>query len=314
MWRVGLHDLLHRKRRFVIAVLATAIAFGLALLLAGTMEHLQRENERSSDLSQPTRSSSRRADGSVQHDRLIAGRTADELPGRPGGTSRPRPFTQVRECSTIKRRQRARSRRRRSGWPTTATVACRAPGEVLVDDVARLRRWRHDPLGGRPATVVGTHRHRLLLWAADGVLPLATCRVFPGRRPSSPRSRRRRARLATAGTVVFSTRRAAGRSGPAEEAGTRPSQIISMLLWIMAAGVVASMLYLSVTERTTDLATMQGHGSRPASRCSPAGTAGLRPRPRGLRGRGLCRAALAPVFPFPVEIPTAPTCRGSSPL
>ena len=43
MWRVGLRDLLHRKRRFVVAVLATAIAFGLALLLSGVLEHLERE-------------------------------------------------------------------------------------------------------------------------------------------------------------------------------------------------------------------------------------------------------------------------------
>src|SRR5437870_11366876 len=46
MWRVGLFDLLHRRRRFVLAVIATSLAFGLSLLMAGTIKHLQNETDR----------------------------------------------------------------------------------------------------------------------------------------------------------------------------------------------------------------------------------------------------------------------------
>ena len=46
MWRVGLFDLLHRRRRFVLAVIATSLAFGLSLLMAGTIAHLGNETDR----------------------------------------------------------------------------------------------------------------------------------------------------------------------------------------------------------------------------------------------------------------------------
>src|SRR5712691_3232798 len=46
MWRVGLFDLLHRRRRFVLAVIATSLAFGLSLLMAGTIAHLKNETNR----------------------------------------------------------------------------------------------------------------------------------------------------------------------------------------------------------------------------------------------------------------------------
>src|SRR5262245_18752528 len=46
MWRVGLFDLLHRRRRFVLAVIATSLAFGLSLLMAGTIAHMKNETNR----------------------------------------------------------------------------------------------------------------------------------------------------------------------------------------------------------------------------------------------------------------------------
>src|SRR5256885_16649459 len=46
MWRVGLFDLLHRRRRFTLAVLATSLAFGLSLLMTGTVQHLRNETDR----------------------------------------------------------------------------------------------------------------------------------------------------------------------------------------------------------------------------------------------------------------------------
>src|SRR4051795_1012917 len=46
MWRGGLYDLLHRRRRFVLAVVAAALAFGLSLLMSGVIAHLQNETDR----------------------------------------------------------------------------------------------------------------------------------------------------------------------------------------------------------------------------------------------------------------------------
>ena len=46
MWRVALRDLQWRRRRFVIAVLATSLVFGMTLLMTGVNASLHNEGRR----------------------------------------------------------------------------------------------------------------------------------------------------------------------------------------------------------------------------------------------------------------------------
>ena len=46
MWRVALRDLQWRRRRFVIAVLATSLVFGMTLLMTGADASLHNEGRR----------------------------------------------------------------------------------------------------------------------------------------------------------------------------------------------------------------------------------------------------------------------------
>src|SRR4029453_15438007 len=46
MWRVALRDLQWRRRRFMIAVLATSLVFGMTLLMAGANASLHNEGRR----------------------------------------------------------------------------------------------------------------------------------------------------------------------------------------------------------------------------------------------------------------------------
>src|SRR3954447_4912838 len=46
VWRGGIFHLLLRRRRFVLAVFAASLAFGLSLLMAGTIHHLHNETDR----------------------------------------------------------------------------------------------------------------------------------------------------------------------------------------------------------------------------------------------------------------------------
>ena len=46
MWRVALRDLQWRRRRFVIAVLATSLVFGMTLLMTGFSTSLHNEGRR----------------------------------------------------------------------------------------------------------------------------------------------------------------------------------------------------------------------------------------------------------------------------
>src|SRR6476661_7556013 len=97
MWRVGLFDLVYRRRRFVLAVLATSLAFGLSLLMAGTISHLKNETDRIVALFQ--------ADHFVVADggtgpftttRLLKASVAKEL-ARVPGVERADAFVQARE-------------------------------------------------------------------------------------------------------------------------------------------------------------------------------------------------------------------------
>jgi putative ABC transport system permease protein len=81
--------------------------------------------------------------------------------------------------------------------------------------------------------------------------------------------------------------------------------IINTLLWIMAAGIIAALVYITVLERTRELAVHKATGSSNGSLV------------RGLLLQATVLAvfaaviaagialALAPTFPFAVEIPTA---------
>jgi putative ABC transport system permease protein len=46
MWRIALRDLQWRRRRFVIAVLATSLVFGMTLLMTGADASLHNEGRR----------------------------------------------------------------------------------------------------------------------------------------------------------------------------------------------------------------------------------------------------------------------------
>ena len=91
MWRVGLFDLLHRRRRFVLAVIATSLAFGLSLLMAGTIAHLSNET-----------------------DRIVALFKADQFVVADGGTG---PFTTTRLLPASVAAYARRHARRRAGRP-----------------------------------------------------------------------------------------------------------------------------------------------------------------------------------------------------
>src|SRR5262245_62082293 len=97
MWRVSLSDLIHRKRRFVIAVLATSIALGLSLVMNGILQHLRNENARMVALfDADTFIVSSGGTGPFTTYRLLPAAVVDEVRGQPGVT-RADPFVQARD-------------------------------------------------------------------------------------------------------------------------------------------------------------------------------------------------------------------------
>jgi putative ABC transport system permease protein len=309
VWRVAIKDLLFRRRRFITSVLATSIAFGLALLLSGAEEHLRRESERivglfQADVFVVAEGSS----GPFSTTRLLPAAMADEVAADPGVTTADA-FVQVREVIEEQDVNVLGLTPGGAGWPEPAEGRLPAgPNEVIVDELLGISVGDVVSLGGRPATVVGESRDTSYYFALPTVFapigdvqqaflagqPFATAIAVRGAPTSLPPE-----------TVSYAADAAVGDLKRPLKAGTDTIRIISGLLWVMAAGVVASMLYLAVTERSTDLATSKAMGV--TNRTLFAGLA--------IQGLVLALAAtaigavvallIAPVFPFPVEIPTS---------
>ena len=82
--------------------------------------------------------------------------------------------------------------------------------------------------------------------------------------------------------------------------------IINTLLWLMAAGIVAAIVYVSVLERTRDFATLKAIGTSnrvPDRRAWSARRRCVSVGQRRLAAVGVARA-ISPTFSFPVSVPS----------
>jgi putative ABC transport system permease protein len=87
--------------------------------------------------------------------------------------------------------------------------------------------------------------------------------------------------------------------------GLQSIDLISALLWLVAAGIIGSIMYLSVLERLRELAVLKAVGA--SNRSLLAGfaiQAVLLSAAAAVLAMGIA-TLLAPVFPFTVEIPAA---------
>lgn len=309
MWRVALKDLLFRRRRFIASVLATSIAFALALLLAGIMEHLQRESERIVDLfAADSFVVAEGGTGPFSTTRLLPAATADELRADPGVTS-VAPFIQAREMLDDRDVNVLGLAVEGAGWPVPASGRLpTAAGEVLVDDSLPFGVGDTIRLASREAAVVGTSTGTSYYFGQPTVFarledvqhaflagqPLATAFAVDGALSSPP-----------AGSVMFSPDDAVRDLDRPMKAGTQTIAIISGLLWIMAAGVVASMLYLSVTERSTDLATSKAMGVTNRALFGGLALQGFVLALSACAVGAMLALVLGPVFPLAIEIPAS---------
>jgi len=81
--------------------------------------------------------------------------------------------------------------------------------------------------------------------------------------------------------------------------------IINTLLWLMAAGIVAAIVYVSMLERTRDFATLKAIGtSNRALIGGLIGQAAVVSVASAIVAVGVAKA-ISPTFSFPVSVPSA---------
>jgi putative ABC transport system permease protein len=310
MWRVALRDLQWRRRRFVIAVLAAALVFGMTLLMTGFSTSLHNEGRRIvAALGADAWLVAAGAPGPFTTSTPIQAVDADRVAGLPG-VARADPLVILH--STIRRpavRDVNVIGARPGGLGTPPLAAGRAvarAGEVVADTELGLRLGDRLELGGRQLEVVGLAERvtwyfgtpTLFLALEDaqavafGGQPLAMAVLTEGVPGAAP-----------PGLELVSNEQALADLERPLVRGTQSIDLISALLWLVAAGIIGSIVYLSVLERLRELAVFKAVGA--GNRSLLAGLAlqaVLLSATAAVLAVGIAKL-LAPVFPFSVEIP-----------
>jgi putative ABC transport system permease protein len=281
MWRVALADLQWRRRRFVIAVLgadAWLVAAGAPGPFTTSTPIPAAEAGRVAALPGVAR-----ADPVVIVHSTIrrpAVRDVNVIGARPGGLGTPR----------------------LAGGRAVART-----GEVVADTELGLAVGDRLELSGRRLEVVGL-ADRVTWFFGMPTLFLAledAQAVAFGGQPLAMAVLTRGVPGGAAGLERFSNAQAVADLERPLVRGLQSIDLISALLWLVAAGIIGSIMYLSVLERLRELAVLKAVGA--ANRSLLAGfaiQAVLLSAAAAVLAMGIA-TVLAPVFPFTVEIPAA---------
>ena len=312
MWLISLRDLQWRQRRFVIAVLATGLVFGMSLLMAGTTHTMYEEGRRivrsfgadgwvvAADASGPFTATT-----------PVMAAAAAEVAAMPG-VEAAEPVVIMH--STINEHQ-----------PRDVNVIGYPPGSFAADDVREgraiavagetvadvnlgLELGDTVRLGGRDLRVVGLDDQvtwyfgtpTLFVSLADaqaigfGGEPLATSIVTRGVPDEAPAAMR----TVTEAQVMTDLERPL-------KSSTDTVALLNTLLWIVAAGIIGSMVYLSAMERSRDFAVLKATGATNRTLLGGLVLQALVLSCVSAVVAAVVAAALAPLMAFSVEFPTS---------
>jgi putative ABC transport system permease protein len=311
MFRISLRDLQWRRRRFTIAILAAALAFGLALVMSGTDHSLQQEGVRTvrmfssdqwlvaDDVSGPFTTSQLLPESIVDQvnaqsgvewaSPMLLGRTVigerdvNVVGYGPGERSLPANVADALAASTM----------------PGAVVDSTLPGVSLGDTVS---------IGGQAIVVAGEVSGTAFSWGAPTVFlpiddvqqllfagqPVVTTVRVDGQLDSVP-----------TGTTTLTDQQVRHDFDRVLKSTSETMSLMNGLLWLMAAGILAAMVYVGVLERVRDFATLKATGA--TDRALVGGLLGqaiVLAMAAGVVAIGISQA-LTPLFPFQVDIPSA---------
>ncbi len=305
MWRVGLYDLLHRRRRFVLAVFAASLAFGLSLLISGVITHLENETDRIVALFDADRFVvANGGTGPFTTTRLLPTAVAREMAQDPG-VERADPFVQARE--TLKGKDVNVLGIVPGGLGSPRLISGRLPrssGEAIVDTALGYHVGDHFRFGAQDVAVVGTSRNTTYSFGLPTVfVPIADVQksFLRGEPFATAIAVRGTIGAAPAGTKVFDNAAVRSDLNRPQKSGTQTVAIINSLLWLMAAGIVATMVYLTALERGRDIAVLKAMGTPNRTLFAGMAVQGLALALAACALGAVIARLLAPTMPFAVE-------------
>ena len=268
MWLIALRDLQWRRRRFLIAVLATSLVFALTLLLSGAGNGLRQEARRIVDsFGADAWFVAEGTSGPFTASTALPASAVDEVAGLEG-VERADAFVFLRytvgeggaeDVNVIGHRVDGIG----APEPDEGRAAA-APGEAVVDRGLGVDVGETVELGGRPFEVVGRagavsfnfgvatvfvpiEDVQAISFGGDDLVTSVVTRGEPASTPSGLTQ-------LTSDEVEADMRRPM-------KSGLQTIDFNNVHLWIIAAGIIGSIVYLSAIERTRDFAVMKATGA-----------------------------------------------------
>ena len=269
MWLVGVRDLQYRRRRFLIAIFATAVVFSMTILMSGVSHGLDVEAESIVDsFDASSWVVARGASGPFTASKFLSSTTdvarVAALPGvreaapvvvaraTVGSTS----LTDVNLIGFVPGGLGAPQIE--EGKPATRA------GEVVVDSKLGVDVGDRILVSGRPERVVGKTGNLRFNFGVNTVfltMKDAQSLVFSGQTLASGVITRGFPRSAPPGLRVMTNEQVVSDIGRTLKSGKQTIDIVKYMLWAVAAGIVASMVYLTALERVRDFAVLKATGT-----------------------------------------------------
>jgi putative ABC transport system permease protein len=269
MWRLAVRDLVWRRRRFLIAIAATSLVFAITLLLAGVSNSVDGEPRRVTNMIGADRwVVTAGTSGPFTTTKLVPEDVVRAVAASPGVTSA-EPVIIGRAVTKAHGEQTdlnvigvkpsgAAAPRLASGTGITGD------GQVVADEQLGHHVGDTIMVDDLPLRVVGVAKNvsynfglaTVVMSAHDaqqvsfGGMPFVSAVAVRGVPASLP-----------AGFDALDNGRVASDLHRPIEKGLGTITFLSILLWIVAAGIVGSIVYLTALERTRDFAVLKATGA-----------------------------------------------------
>jgi putative ABC transport system permease protein len=312
MWLVSLRDLQWRRRRFLVAVLVAGLVFGMSLLMAGTEFTLYEDGRRivrsfgadewvvAEGTSGPFTTSSPIPEAAAAEVAGVAGVEAAEPIVIFHSTLQQDELRDVNiigyEPGAFVAGEVATGRGLEAAGETVADVALGVSlGDVLEVAGQELRvvgladevTWYF----GTPTLFMASEDAQAIAFRGQALAMAVATKGMPAGLPAGLQA-------LTNEAVVADLERPLASS-------TETIALLNLLLWIVAAGVIGSMVYLSAIERTRDFAVFKATGATDRSLLGGLLVQALVLCVASAAVAAVIARLLVPVFPFAVEIPMA---------
>jgi len=267
MWLVSARDLQFRARRFAIAVIVTSLVFGIALAIDGMRRSVQAETPAIVKMFGADEwIVARGAAGPFTTSQVLDATTASSI-RQQSGVRRADPVVLSRTTTGANPAKDANLVGHELGGlgspPISEGRAAKEPGEAVVSPGVSAAIGQQLVVGGTSFRVVGTTSAGRYYFGVPSVfMSLADAQeiVFKGQ-PLVMGIAVKGTAHAPAGTTVRTNAQVEDDLNRPLKSGFQSIVVMALLMWLVAAGIIGLIVYLSAIERIRDFAVFKATGA-----------------------------------------------------